>query len=265
MSKKKDFKFISLIVLTLILMAWSYAQPLELGLVREWEQPTWSFPFGLGENGINLFRMGFMAMIKSFITAFSVCALSLIIGLIVSAIAYFNAKKFNSILFHLLNFLEAFPALLIYCVLCVFLNDGFFSFILILTSMSWISFARYGRSFFIEHQRAEFILAAQNLGLSSQRIFLKHLLPQVSERFLILCLSCCRHVILAESLLAFLGLGTQRNGIYSLGSMLHSGQRVLFRAPHGVVAPTFFLALLLILLNIIFDRIQCLLRVPSKS
>jgi ABC-type dipeptide/oligopeptide/nickel transport system permease subunit len=226
-------------------------------MLREWEAPSMAHPFGLGENGGDLLRLCGEALYNSLKIAITVSAMGLLVGVLLSSLVFFvGGLRADRRYFYLLNFLESFPALILYLAIGLYVRQSFWAFAVLLTSLGWVHYARYTRNFIREFYNRDFVLAAQALGYKPLQILRRQLLPHFGERYAILFVSGCRYVILAESLLSFLGFGLSAGHSQSLGTLLHLGQRVMFRHPHGVWAPALTLAFLLFLLNALFARFQ---------
>lgn len=257
--------WILLLVIFLSAYVISTKKPLHLNSTPEWQLPSSENIFGVGENGLNLFRAGIEASFQSIILALSVSSLSLFIGTILSGIMYLLGGKSEQKFGVILNFLDSFPVLIIYLTLGLFVSNSFWGFVVILSGFSWVHYSRFVRSFLMELRHRDFVTAAKAMGLKPSRILFKHLLPQFIERFPVMFLVGCRSVVLTESFLSFLGFGMASGDRISLGSLIFTGQRAIFRAPHAVLVPALLLALLLLILQSLVARFQTLLSAPETS
>ena len=88
---------------------------------------------------------------------------------------------------------------------------------------SWMGLARLVRGECLSLRERDFIWAAKGLGLSTRRILLVHLLPNLISPVIVAATLGVGGAILTESALSFLGLGVQPPAP-SWGNMLTSGK-----------------------------------------
>ncbi|MBP7843765.1 MAG: ABC transporter permease [Proteobacteria bacterium] len=239
--------------------------PLHLNSIPEWQPPSSEYILGVGENGLNLFRAVIEASFQSIILAVCVSFLSIFIGTILSGIMFLLGGRSEKVFGDILNFLDSFPVLIVYLTLGLIVSNNLWGLVLVLSCFSWVHYSRFVRSFLIELRHRDFVTAAKAMGLKPSRIFFKHLLPQFIERFPVMFLVGCRSVVLTESVLSFLGFGMATGDRISLGSLIFTGQRAIFKAPHAVLVPAVSLALLLLILQSLVARFQTLLSAPETS
>ena len=119
----------------------------------------------------------------------------------------------------------------------------------------WTGTARMVRGKILQLRESEYVLAAEALGASTMRIIIKHLLPNTIGLIILDVAQTIPAVIVAETSLAFLGLGltTPR---FSLGSLLSSGQASMSFYPYQLLFPTIVLVLLILSFNILGDGLR---------
>jgi oligopeptide transport system permease protein len=104
-------------------------------------------------------------------------------------------------------------------------------------------------------RRREFIEAAVASGGSPVHVMIKHIVPNVLGPVAVYATLMVPQIILFESFLSFLGLGTQEPHA-SLGTLIAEGAGEIEAAPWILLAPGIFLALLLISLNVLGDGLR---------
>ncbi len=91
--------------------------------------------------------------------------------------------------------------------------------------VSWLDMARIVRGQTLSLKRKEFIEAAQVGGVSTASIVLRHIVPNVLGVVVVYASLLVPSLILFESFLSFLGLGTQ-GAAQQLGALLSDGAKL---------------------------------------
>src|SRR6516164_7181361 len=124
--------------------------------------------------------------------------------------------------------------------------------------------ARIVRGQTLSIRRREFIEAAIASGACTGRIILKHVIPNVVGPVIVYATLTVPQIIMFESFLSFLGLGIQEPHA-SLGTLIAEGAGEMEAAPWMLLVPGGFLAMLLLCLNILGDRLRDALDVKSGT
>lgn len=125
-----------------------------------------------------------------------------------------------------------------------------------LSFFSWVGGARIIRSQVLALRETEFVLAAESLGASTQRILIHHLLPNISN-YLIVSLSIgLAGAAGSELLLTWFGIGIQPPHP-SLGAMIYdaTGIRTLNTYPYLLLFPSVVVGALLFAFNLLGDAL----------
>lgn len=128
----------------------------------------------------------------------------------------------------------------------------------ILGVTSWTSLCRLIRGETLKLSQLEFVQAAQVLGVSTVKIFWRHLVPNLMYIIVISMAMDFSSLVLAEAVLSYVGVGVDPN-TFSWGGMIDSARLELARDPivwWNLFAA--FLAMLLLVLsaNIIADGVR---------
>jgi peptide/nickel transport system permease protein len=80
---------------------------------------------------------------------------------------------------------------------------------MVLGLVGWTTFARVVRTEALSLRERDFMVAARAVGANTQRLLVRHLLPNQYDSILVLLSLQVSNMILAESFLSFVGLGIQ--------------------------------------------------------
>jgi ABC-type dipeptide/oligopeptide/nickel transport system permease subunit len=143
----------------------------------------------------------------SLIVGFSASFMSLIIGSIVGMTAGYFGGRVDTLLMRIVDFLMVIPTLPLMLVIITFWGRGIEKIILVIGLLYWTYMARLVRSQVISIKQRHYILRAKALGASDFRIVFRHIFPQVVPLIIAQGVLDTSTAIIAESSLAFLGLG----------------------------------------------------------
>ena len=104
---------------------------------------------------------------------------------------------------------------------------------------------------FYRFKNQEYVLAARTLGASDFRIMFKHIFPNSMGTIITGSILVIPGVIFSETSLSYLGIiNLNSASMTSIGAMLSEGQKCMTSAPHVVLFPAIFIALLMISFNL---------------
>lgn len=144
---------------------------------------------------------------------------SMVIGSLVGLVAGFYGGKVGNLLMRLVDFLMVIPDLPLMLVIIAVTGRGLMNIVLVIALLRWTYTARLVRSQVLSIRERQFIMRARAIGVSKIRIIMVHILPQVLPLISAQVVLSVSSAILAESTLAFLGLGDPT--LISWGSMLN--------------------------------------------
>lgn len=143
----------------------------------------------------------------SIIVGFSASFMSLIIGTVVGMTAGYFGGRVDTLLMRLVDFLMVIPTLPLMMVIISFWGRGLDKIVMVIGLLYWTYMARLVRSQVISIKERHYVLRAKALGASDFRIILRHIFPQVLPLIIAQGVLDTSNAIIAESSLAFLGLG----------------------------------------------------------
>ncbi len=127
--------------------------------------------------------------------------------------------------------------------------------IVIVALFGWTTVARLARAATLSVRARPFVLAARALGVAPSLLVLRHVLPNVAGPVIVATTLSVGNVILAESVLSFLGLGIQPP-LASWGTMLTNAQERLFDAPLLALWPGLLIFATVLAFNLAGDGLQ---------
>lgn len=213
-----------------------------------------SFAFGTNSNGYDIFSRLARGARFSFLLAIAVSVINLTIGAIYGAVEGYYGGAIDMVLERISDILSAVPFMVVTVLFQLHLADkvgvvGALIYAFVLTG--WIGMASRVRMQFYRFKNQEYVLAARTLGASDRRIMWKHIFPNSLGTIITSCVLVIPGVIFSETSLSYLGIiNLDSPTLSSVGSMLSAGQSVMTSAPHVVLFPALFIALLEISFNL---------------
>lgn len=128
----------------------------------------------------------------------------------------------------------------------------------ILGLTSWTTLCRLIRAEVLKLREMDFVLAGKALGSSNFKIMTKHLLPNVMHIVLVTMVLDFSFLVLAEALLAYIGVGVSPMTI-SWGNMINAARLELSREPvvwWPILAAFSFMFMLVLSSNVFADAVR---------
>jgi peptide/nickel transport system permease protein len=190
-------------------------------------------------------------------------AISFTLGLILGGISGYYGGWVDTLLMRGSEMLLSIPGLyLIVALRTVFPAEMpsrrvYLMIIAILALIGWASLARVIRGMVLSIRRADFVLAAEALGVPRWRIVVRHILPNTMSFVIVAATVAVPGYILAEVFLSFLGVGVQEPSA-SWGNMLNQARslRVLHSFPWLLYAPGAAIFVTVMAFNLLGDGLR---------
>jgi oligopeptide transport system permease protein len=180
---------------------------------------------------------------------------SVAVGIAWGATAGFIGGRVDALMMRVVDMMYAIPYLLIAILLVTLLGREFYLVVLAITAFSWMDMARVVRGQTLSLRHREFVEAARAIGVSTPRIIVSHIVPNLLGIVVIYTTVTVPGVILTESVLSFLGLGIQEP-MTSWGVLIEDGTSVMDVAPWMLLFPAALLSVTLYCFNFIGDGLR---------
>ncbi len=253
--------YIGAAIFALILIAAVFAPKLSIvdpkimKLENSFQGPSLQHPFGLDENGSDVFSMMLYGARISLLVALSVVGISALLGTFLGAIAGYYGKWVDQVMMRIIDMLYAFPGFLLAIALVAVLGPSIQNLIFALCITGWTSYARLVRGEVLHLKEREYVQSAKAVGASSLRQILHHILPNLTGPLVVQASFGMAGTIISESGLSFLGLGAPPTEP-SWGGLLNAGRQALIDAPHLSIFPGIAILLLVLSFNLLGDGLR---------
>ena len=238
-----------------------------LGLSFRWhlfgvEQPGTVHLLGTDKFGRDLWGRACRAGRISLAMAVFAAVISVTIGSLVGVVSGYYGGWVDSALQRLIEFLRCFPQLALWMALAAVIPrtwDSMHVFLImavIFSLLSWTVMAREIRGKVLALREADFVLAAREMGASDWHIITRHLYPNTVSHIIVVLTMTIPEIILAESLLSFLGIGIQPP-LISWGNLMHNAQNIQTLGSHPwIMWPVAFILAAVLGFNFLGDGLR---------
>lgn len=169
---------------------------------------------------------------------------------------YFRGRPIDTLLMRAVDVGLAFPFLLLVMAIGAALERTTASTILVTLGLTgWLGTARVVRAKTIQIAQNDYVVAARALGRSTPGILAAHVLPNVLGPVLVVATVSVAQMILAESVLSYLGAGLAPP-TPTWGHMLFEGQDYFSAAPWLVLAPALAILLAVLGFNLVGEGLR---------
>ncbi len=214
-----------------------------------------TFILGTDEFGRDIFTRLIYGARISLLVGIGAVLVSLVIGLAIGFIAGFRGGIIDMIFSRITDLFLAFPVIYLIILVLAMFGNSLLSVIFVLGFSGWMSLFKIVKSEVISVKNKDYIISAGLLGVTKFGILIKEILPVIIVPVIVNIIFQFSNVILAESALSYLGLGS--GGSYpSWGSMIESGQQYITKAWWMIFFPGLILILTIFSVNDLGKRLN---------
>ena len=243
--------------------------------------PSPSHPFGTDRLGRDILTRVIYGLRTTFlITVITLGTGALALGITLGLLAGYFGKLIDTIIMRVGEVTSALPDILLLLIFFITIRDPLRSWLrgledtlgidiiklgvadylvvsLAFAIFSWFGMARLVRGQVLQARENQYVEAARSIGLSTPRILLRHVLPNVMGPVIVLVSAGLGAVAGSEVLLSFLGIGVQPP-TPSLGLMIfeNASLSVLRTNPHLLLFPVGAITVLMFTFNLLGDSVN---------
>ncbi len=236
--------------------------PTIMDLEKQFLPPSLTHPFGLDQNGSDVFSQVVYGTRVSLLVAISVVGISLVIGVIVGSIAGFFGGLYDQALMRVVDTVYAFPGFLLAIAMVSVMGPSINNLIIAMSITGWAGYARLVRGEFLHIKVKDYVSAVKALGAHPVRQIIIHIWPNLVGPLVVQASFAMAGTIISESALSFLGLGAPHS-TPTWGALLNAGRKVLIEAPHISIFSGTAIVLLVLGFNLFGDGLRDILD-PKK-
>ena len=181
--------------------------------------------------------------------------IAVLMGTLYGATSGYVGGKTDAVMMRILEILNSFPFMFFVILLVTFFGQNILLIFVAIGMVSWLDMARIVRGQTLSLKRKEFVEAAIVCGVPTRQIIWRHIVPNVLGVVVVYASLLVPSMILFESFLSFLGLGTQEP-LSSWGGLLNDGARSMEYMPWMLIFPALFLVITLFCFNFIGDGLR---------
>ena len=223
-------------------------QDLLIGLTR----PSADFWLGTDDLGRDVFSRTIVGARTAVVGPILIALGALVIGNALGLIAGYKGGLIDATIMRWVDLMWALPGLLVAIVVVGVLGGGYYLSVALLILLTAPYDTRIVRGATLEQRALPYVEAARTLGLSSRRIMLKHIWPNVLPLVVATSFLNFAFSLVTLSALSFLGLGVGP-GTPDWGRMLAESQTLLFDNPAAALAPGGMIVITAAAMNLIGD------------
>ncbi|MGZ4803760.1 MAG: ABC transporter permease [Acidimicrobiia bacterium] len=187
---------------------------------------------------------------------FAVAIISTVVGTAVGALAGYFGKATDQVLMRVTDLFLILPGIAILAIALKLFGQTDPVIILVLAFLFWMYVARIVRGEVLSLKEKEFIEAARASGASSNRIIIRHIIPNIMGSIMVNTTLSVAGAIITESTLSFLGFGVQPPQA-SWGSMLDEAQGYVGTSKaYLIYAPALMIVITILAVNFIGDGLR---------
>lgn len=229
--------------------------PLKQTIKEKFSPPSSAHLLGQDEFGRDILSRLLHGAWISFEVGVVSVALAGVFGVLFGLIAGYWGGWLDTSLTLAMDVLYAFPGLLLAIALIAVLGNSLRNVFIAISVTSIPTFMRIVRGSVLSVRQTPYIEAATSVGVSTPRILLRHIFPNVTPPLIVHSSLTFAFAVLAEASLAYLGLGNKPPSP-SWGSMLSSSYGFLETAPWVSIFPGVAIALTVLGFNLLGDGIR---------
>ena len=232
---------------------------LEVHLRDRLQGPSVQYPLGTDQLGRDFLSRVIYGARLSIAVGLAATSINVVVALLIGGTSGFLGGKFDLAVQRFVDAWMAFPGLLILLTIMSLVGRGVTQIIVVLGIAGGIGGSRVVRGAVVGIKENVYFQAAEAMGASKWRAFVRHVLPNIMPVTIIIFSINIGGVMISEASLSFLGFGLPPT-VPSWGGLLsREGREYMERAPWLAVWPGLCLTITVFSLNMFGDALRDLL------
>jgi peptide/nickel transport system permease protein len=183
--------------------------PTEYDLDQILVPPNNTHLLGTDDQGRDILSRMIYGARVSLSVGFVAVGVSLVIGVIIGAVAGYYGGVADIIISRLIEIMICFPTFFLILAVIAMLEPSIFNIMIVIGLTSWTGIARLVRGEFLKCRTQDYVTATVASGATDLRIIFRHILPNSLAPVLVTAAFGIAGAVLIESSLSFLGFGVQ--------------------------------------------------------
>jgi peptide/nickel transport system permease protein len=213
---------------------------------------------GTDEFGRDLLSRLLIGIQPTMLVAIGATAIASILGTLLGIAGGYGRPLLSFFIMRSVDIMLSFPPILLALLAVGFWESGVLSLAVVIGVLYIPHFARVAHSATLQVTRQEFMEAERAMGASVGRVVFRAILPNILSPLVVQATLTVAAAILLESGLSFLGLGIVPPEP-SWGQMIGTARGYLAQNPMYVIWPSLLLALTVLAINVVGDRLRDIL------
>ena len=191
----------------------------------------------------------------SLTVGFVAALVNFLIGVFYGCFAGYKGGVVDNVMMRIVDVVDSVPMMLYVILIMVVIGPGMKSIIIALGLTYWVRMARIVRGQVLSLKNNEFVLAAKILGASTQRIFIKHLIPNMMGAIMVAIAMQIPNAIFTEAFLSFVGLGVSAP-MASWGTLCNDALPGIYVYPYQMLTPAIAISVTILAFNLFSDGLR---------
>jgi peptide/nickel transport system permease protein len=191
----------------------------------------------------------------------AVVVVALVVGALCGLAAGYYGGVVETLLMRVVDVVIAFPSIVLVIAVLAVISPGLFTIFVAIAVVDWTTYARLFHGQVLSVRERDYVEACRAVGMSSPRILMRHVLPNVASAALVYATLDVTQVILAVSGLSFLGLGVQPP-TPEWGYMINEGRSLIYTSWWISTFPGIAVILTTLAFSVLGDGLAAWLEVP---
>ncbi len=211
--------------------------------------------FGTDDLGRDILAMTIAGSRSALVGPLVIAAGSVLVGVVLGSLAGWSGGAVDAVVSRWADLVLALPGLLLAIVVAGIVDGGYWVTVVLLLVLSSPADVRIVRAAVLQERHKPYIEAPQVLGVSSTRIVVRHVLPNVRPVVLANLFLNVAYALVSMSALSYLGLGVSPADA-DWGRQLSDARNLLFTNPAAALVPGVLIIVTSTAINLLGDWVS---------